>query len=124
MVSLELPVAQLESDGVHAAIIALDDPFGNLITNVSREEFQKLGYVLGDAIALKIGAQSVTVPYVKTFSDVEIGKPLLYIDSRGRAGLAVNQGNFSEVYRIGPPATLFIPIKANKPEAKGKGNLP
>ena len=123
LVRLELPVATAEADGVHGAVVALDDPFGNLITNVSREQFQKLGYKLGDAVTLKIGAQSFTVPYVKTFSDVEIGKSLLYIDSRGRAGLAVNQGNFSEVYKVGPPATLFIPTKA-KQESNAKGDLP
>lgn len=121
LVRLEPPVAKLEADGVHAAVIALDDPFGNLISNVTREQFQKLGYAIGDLITLKIGAQSFTVPYVKTFSDVEVGKPLLYIDSRGRAGLAVNQGNFSEVYRAGPPATLFIPTK---PKHETKGDVP
>jgi S-adenosylmethionine hydrolase len=123
LVRLELPVARVEADGIHAAVIALDDPFGNLITNVGRDDFQKLGYALGDAITLRVGAQSFTVPYVKTFSNVEIGKPLLYIDSRGRAGLAVNQGNFSEIYKVGPPATLFIPTKAKRDPA-AKGNLP
>jgi len=123
LVRLELPAARLEADGIHAAIIALDDPFGNLITNVSREDFQKLGYSLGDPIEVKVGAQSFSVPYVKTFSDVAIGKPLLYIDSRGRAGLAVNQGNFSDVYKVGPPATFFIPAKT-KQESNPKGDLP
>ncbi|HEX4312229.1 MAG TPA: SAM hydroxide adenosyltransferase [Acidobacteriaceae bacterium] len=51
------------------------------------------------------------MPFHKTFSDVPTGKPLFYIDSRGRLSLAVNQGNFSQVYRISPPAQLFIPRK-------------
>jgi S-adenosylmethionine hydrolase len=46
---------------------------------------------------------------VNTFSDVPVGEPLLYIDSRGRLGLAVNQDNFSATYGIKPPAALFIP---------------
>jgi S-adenosylmethionine hydrolase len=46
--------------------------------------------------------------FVNTFSDVPVGEPLLYIDSRGRLGLAVNQNNFSARYGIKPPAALFI----------------
>ena len=61
---------------------------------------------------MKAAQQTFTVPYVKTFSDVAVGKPLLYVDSRGRVGLAVNQGNFSETYHITSPADLFIPAKS------------
>ena len=32
--------------------------------------------------------------FVKTFSDVPVNEPLLYIDSRGRLGLAVRPGDF------------------------------
>jgi S-adenosylmethionine hydrolase len=52
-----------------------------------------------------------TVPYVKTFMDVPVGEPLLYVDSRGRIGLALNERNFSVVYKITPPVPLFIPKK-------------
>jgi len=44
--------------------------------------------------------------------DVPVGEPLLYVDSRGRIGLALNQRNFSQVYKITPPVPLFIPKKA------------
>jgi len=46
--------------------------------------------------------------FVKTFSDVPVNEPLLYIDSRGRLGLAVNQNNFAATYGIKPPTELFI----------------
>jgi S-adenosylmethionine hydrolase len=41
--------------------------------------------------------------------DVPVGEPLLYVDSRGRIGLAINQGNFSQTHKVLPPAALFIP---------------
>ena len=112
LVRLELPVAKLEADGIHGSVIALDDPFGNLITNVSKAEFLKLGYELSEMVNVKVGQQTFTVPYVKTFSDVAVDKPLLYVDSRGRVGLAVNQGNFSEKYHVDPPVDLLIPAKS------------
>jgi S-adenosylmethionine hydrolase len=52
-----------------------------------------------------------TLPYVKTFMDVPVGDPLLYVDSRGRMALALNQRNFSQVNKITPPAALSIPKK-------------
>jgi S-adenosylmethionine hydrolase len=50
--------------------------------------------------------------------DVALGEPLLYQDSRGRIGLALNQGNFSQAHKITPPASLFIPKKGAP--SKGK----
>jgi hypothetical protein len=45
---------------------------------------------------------------VKTFSDVAVGKPLAYIDSRGRLSLGINQRSFAETYEIHPPAAVMI----------------
>ena len=48
------------------------------------------------------------IKFVKTFSDVPLNDPLLYIDSRGHLALAVNQNSFAATYGIKPPAELFI----------------
>jgi S-adenosylmethionine hydrolase len=48
------------------------------------------------------------IKFVRTFSDVPVGQPLLYIDSRGHLALAVNQNSFSATYGVKPPAALFI----------------
>jgi len=52
-----------------------------------------------------------TFPYENTFMGVPVGRPLVYIDSRGRVGIAVNQGNFSKKYGVTPPLLIFIPHK-------------
>ena len=52
-----------------------------------------------------------TLPYVKTFMDVPVGDRCSTQDSRGRIGLAVNQRNFSQVNKITPPVSMFIPKK-------------
>jgi S-adenosylmethionine hydrolase len=97
--------------GIDGDIIALDDPFGSLITDIPGDEFKKLGYEIGDKIIVQLNKKPFAVPYERTFMDVPVGEPLLYIDSRGRVGLALNEGNFSVVNKIAPPATLFIPRK-------------
>ena len=42
---------------------------------------------------------------------VPIGQPLVYIDSRGRVGSAVNQGDFSKKFHVSPSVPVFIPRK-------------
>jgi len=51
----------------------------------------------------------MTMKFVKTFSDVPVGQPLLYIDSRGHLGLAVNQNSFVGIYGVKLPSALLIP---------------
>jgi hypothetical protein len=53
-------------------------------------------------------------PFVKTFSDVPVGKELFYIDSRGRLSIGINRRNFAETYKAGEGSTLLIPKKSAK----------
>jgi S-adenosyl-L-methionine hydrolase (adenosine-forming) len=111
LVRLTTKTSTTTGKGIEGEIIGLDDPFGSLVTDIPVDEFQKLAYNLGDKVALQINKKPVTVPYVKTFMDVPVGDSLLYIDSRGRVGIAINQGNYSKKFNVDPPGTIFIPHK-------------
>jgi hypothetical protein len=60
---------------------------------------------------VKINNKPVTVPYVKTFMNVPVGESLLYIDSRGRVGIANNEGNYAKKFNFTPPGKISIPRK-------------
>ena len=109
LVRLELKVATLDERGLSAEVIATDGPFGNLVTNVDADDFLKLGYQRGQEVPVTVGDKEMKIKFVRTFSDVPMNQPLLYIDSRGHLGLAVNQNSFAATYGIKPPAPLFIP---------------
>jgi S-adenosylmethionine hydrolase len=109
LVRLDLKIATIDDQGLNASVIATDGPFGNLVTNVDGSDFLKLGYQRGQEVPVKVGDKDLKMKFVKTFSDVPVGDPLLYIDSRGHLGLALNQKNFAETYGIKPPAALVIP---------------
>jgi S-adenosylmethionine hydrolase len=111
LVRLIPKVATITDKGIDGQIIGLDDPFGSLISDIQGDDFRKLGYVLGDKVTVQLDKKPFTLPYAKTFMDVPVGENLLYQDSRGRIGLAVNQGNFAQVHKIVPPASIFIPRK-------------
>jgi S-adenosylmethionine hydrolase len=108
LVQLELKAATLDERGLNATVIATDGPFGNLVTNVDADDFLKLGYQRGQEVPVQVGGRSMKMKFVKTFSDVPVNEPLLYIDSRGHLALAVNQNSFAATYGIKPPRELFI----------------
>jgi S-adenosyl-L-methionine hydrolase (adenosine-forming) len=111
LVKLDLKVARIEDHGVTAEVIATDGPFGNLVTNLAAEDFLKLGYQHGEVVPVKIGGKGMKIKFERTFSDVGLGEPLLYINSRGRFAMAVNQGSFAAVYGVKPPEEFWIPRK-------------
>ncbi len=108
LVRLELNAARVDERGASAEVIATDGPFGNLVTNLAAEDFLKLGYQRGQEVPVRIGGKEMKITFVKTFSDVALGQPLLYIDSRGRFAMAVNQGSFAAVYGVKPPVEFSI----------------
>jgi S-adenosylmethionine hydrolase len=111
LVRLDLTAPTVDDKGLHGEVIATDGPFGNLVTNVDAEQFLKLGYQRGDSVPLMLGDKKIDLKFVKTFSDVPLNTPLIYIDSRGRFGLAVNQASFAAIYGIKPPVKFAIPRK-------------
>ena len=113
LVTLVPKTATTTDKGIEGDIIGLDDPYGSLITDIRGEDFKSLGYNFGDKLTVQINKKSVAIPVVKTFMDVAVGDVLLYIDSRGRVGIAVNEGDYSKKFGVVPPGTIFIPRKGS-----------
>jgi S-adenosylmethionine hydrolase len=111
LVRLTVKSANVSDKGVTGDVIGLDDPFGSLITDITGEQVKTLGYAFADKITFQLNKKTLTLPFGRTFMDVAVGDSLLYIDSRGRLGVAVNQGDYSKKSNITPPAEIFIPRK-------------
>jgi S-adenosylmethionine hydrolase len=111
LVRVDLKSATIDAIGLHGQVIGTDGPFGNLVLNVPAEAFAQLGYKIGDQVPVTLDGKRYTIPFVKTFSDVPVGKELFYIDSRGRLSLGINQRNFAETYKVDEGVELSIPKK-------------
>jgi len=120
LVQLKPKASVMNEQGIDGDVIGLDDPYGSLVTDVPGEDFRKLGYNVGDKVTVQIAGKSVVVPYVKTFMGVPVGESLLYIDSRGRVGIAVNQGNYATKFHVAPPVKISIPRKGSVATSKTK----
>ena len=105
---LEVPQATVDPSGIKGLVVALDGPFGNLVSNIGQEKFSRLGFRLGDTVRVSVAASQLSLPFRRTFGEVAPGSALLFIDSRGMVSLAINQGNFAEKYRVVPPVPFMI----------------
>lgn len=104
------------SDFVSGSIDILDVRFGSLWTSITREEFYTLSPEFGNRFEVTIYNNDMLVyqnqvTYGKSFADVRIGQPILYINSLYRVGLAINQGSFAKAYNVGVGAQWSIEIK-------------
>ena len=101
---------------VYGNIQTDDGNYGNLWTNVDRATFGRLGATRGETVhvtILRSGREvlRVDVPFVATFGDVEVGKPLLYLNSLDSVSLAINQQSFAKVHGIGSGPEWSIRIR-------------
>lgn len=115
---VEIPTVptELGQDFVKGAIDILDVRFGSLWTSITREEFYTLNPQFEDRFEVTIYNNDMLVyqnqvTYGKSFADVRIGQPLLYINSLYRVGLAINQGSFAKAYNVGVGQNWHIEIK-------------
>ena len=116
IVEIQVVETTLADNYVSGAIDILDVRFGSLWTSITREEFCTLNPEFGDRFEVTIYNNDMLVyqnqvTYGKSFADVRIGQPILYINSLYRVGLAINQGSFAKAYNVGVGAQWHIEIK-------------
>jgi S-adenosylmethionine hydrolase len=107
--------AQRANNTVTGIIPVLDVQFGNVWTNIPKDLFDPLQVALGAPLHVRIyhGGRLVdetVAPYQRTFGDVAVGKPLVYVNSLLNLAVALNQGNYAAAHKVesGPDWTIEI----------------
>ena len=115
---IELPVVetQIEDNQVRGAVDILDVRFGSLWTSIKNDDFNALSPKFGERFEVTIFNNDMLVyqnqvTYDRSFADVRIGQPIIYINSLYRVGLAINQGSFAKAYNVGVGPQWHIEIK-------------
>jgi len=105
-----------QQDGRLTGIVpVLDIAYGNVWTNIPKTLFDQLGVPYGNPVRLTFfrngrRVHSVTAPYQRTFGDVPVGRPVVYINSLLCVALALNQGNYAAAHRIGSGVDWTVEI--------------
>ena len=96
-------------------IPVLDVQYGNVWTNIPKSLFDELHLALGTPLHVRIYhgdklADETLAPYQRTFGDVPIGKPLVYINSLLNLAIALNQQSYAGLHKIesGPDWSIEI----------------
>lgn len=113
---LDLIDAKEENGILTGSIDVLDIRFGSLWSNIPLALFKQAGIVHGDSIQVTIFHQGKKVyqnimMFAKSFADVNIGEPLVYVNSLVNVGVAVNQDSFSRLYHIGTGTAWTIQLR-------------
>jgi S-adenosylmethionine hydrolase len=116
VITIPHEAARFEDGVVYGNIQTDDGNYGNIWTNVDRATFGRLGVSRGDFVRIKIlkdGEEvlNLSAPFVATFGVVEVGKPLLYLNSLDSVSLAINQKNFAKEYGVGSGPAWSIQIR-------------
>jgi S-adenosylmethionine hydrolase len=103
---------------VSGIIPVLDVQFGNVWTNIPKSLFDELHVALGASVHVRIYHRDQLIddavaPYQRTFADVPVGKPLVYVNSLLNLAVALNQGSYAALHKIesGPDWSITIGTK-------------
>lgn len=107
MVVLDLPKSHIENGAVVGAVIRTD-VYGNLVTNIRRDDLEALGIERGGRVDVVIGDDHFTAPYVGTYGDVPQGERLVLIQSAGFVELAANMSSLAESVKEGLNAKVTL----------------
>ncbi len=91
--------AEVKGNELHAKVISINK-FGSLHLNIMHSAWGKLKVDMGDKVKLEFNKNSMELPYVATFGDVQKNAPLIMKDDYGRIEIALNQGSFAKKYPI------------------------
>ena len=115
---VELPVLEprCEGDVITGTIDVLDVRFGSLWTNIGRELFGRLHIPYGSRVEVTIsnGKQTLyknIIVFARSFAEVNVGEPLLYVNSLDCLAVAINQGSFARAYNIGTGLQWHISLR-------------
>ena len=99
-VQLPISFAKIVNDTIVGQIEVIDE-YGNLITNIRPDLFEKLGIRGGQAIEVEFSHhRTVVCKYVKAYGDAPVGAFVGLFGSGGVFEVAINQGNLAKQLKL------------------------
>jgi S-adenosylmethionine hydrolase len=107
-VRLPISLAEVLGDTIAGQIDVIDE-YGNAITNIRPDLFEKLGIQGGQTIEVEFDNQKkVRCKYVKAYGDVPVGDYVGLFGSGGVFEVAINQGNLAGQLKLETSVELSV----------------
>jgi S-adenosylmethionine hydrolase len=118
LITLRYRKPQRGDQSVSGMIPILDIQYGNVWSNIPKPMFDELHIALGTPLHVRIYHEDKLVdeliaPYQRTFGEVPIGKPLVYVNSLLNIAVALNQRSFAAAHKIGSGPGWSLEIAKN-----------
>jgi len=112
LATLDLPTPDPADDGSAITFhILLADRFGNLLTDLRRDAFDRWLDGRPQASAVIALPFQAPLPISLTFADVEPGQPVAYFGSSGHLELAVRDGNITDIVQAKPGDGITMHVR-------------
>jgi hypothetical protein len=115
LIKIALRQPQRTASQVSGIIPVLDIQFGNVWTNIPKAMFDELHVALGAPLHVRIFHKDklideIVAPYQRTFAEVPVGQPLVYINSLLNLAVALNQRSYAAIHKVesGPDWSIEI----------------
>ena len=99
-VMLEMRPARMTGGTIEGTVRYLEDPYGNVVTDIPAAMLDSLETRLGDSLEVSVGSRTLRLPWRSTFSDVPRGQALAVVHSRGLLSFSINQGDFASRFGV------------------------
>jgi S-adenosylmethionine hydrolase len=118
LITLAYRQPQRRDQSVSGMIPILDVQYGNVWTNIPKPLFDEMHIALGTPLHVRIYHKDKLVdetlaPYQRTFGEVPIGKPLVYVNSLLNLAVALNQRSYAALHKIDSGPDWSIEISKN-----------
>lgn len=99
---------RLTKTALFGEVLHLDD-FGNIVTNMSRAEFEKTGIQEGAMLRFRLRDKAIKLRFCSTYGEVPIGKALVIIGSHDFLEISTNQRNAAKKFgaKVGDAVAVF-----------------
>ena len=94
----EYAQSKLEGERIEGEILHVDG-FGNLVTNVSAEELEKVGIHKGCVVKVVIGKKEALLKFCSAYGEAARDEALALVGSHGFLEFSVNLGNAAERFK-------------------------
>ena len=121
---VSLPHAEAAWNGrtLSGTVMTVDQPFGNLWTNIGSDLIDRAGIKAGDSLDITIRQGTAVryrgrAPWSRSFGEVGRGRPLVYLNSLLNLAIAINQASFAQRFHVGRGPDWRIEVA---PTARGR----
>jgi S-adenosylmethionine hydrolase len=79
-------------------VLHIDD-FGNIVSNITLEDLEKMGFHEANSLLVTLGGKTLTIQFGSAYGEVPSSTPLALIGSSNFLEVAVNQGSASRIFK-------------------------